>query len=549
MKNQLLFALLCLAQMTFAHNIADNGMPKHWTIAANNATQELKGYFSHYKNGSVFIEKENHEMTAFRLAAFSKNDQGYILDKQQKIEVLNQKIETQNAKNQKQAAELQGTGLTNKRLQTLFIERLLLLLAILGMVQVAKMVFKIQKPRFTYSLFSIACVGFLFSFTTKNLVSTNPLTVDAAFQPFKPNVYTRWDATYFYVESKGIPTTHTMMQGITGWQQQFPVPQCYIGANAWSIPLNPVLAATPVPVNSSHFLRGAIALAANGVAIFNPYTNTGVDAFLDGQLDTYGGHCGRADDYHYHTAPLHLYGTTSATLPIAYALDGFAVYGATEPEGGAMIALDANHGHTGASGTYHYHGTAAAPYMIGKMVGAVTEDATLQIIPQAAAQPFRPAGAPLQGAVIISCLPNATNNGYTLVYTKAGLTYLVQYAWTAAGVYTFNFINPTVTTTSTYNGPANCNVTVGTEINLGFDTKIAVFPNPTNDILYLNLDNAILEQDVKSMTVFATNGSIVAKFEGFKQSIDTRTWAKGIYFIKIETVKGAFTKKVVVNMD
>jgi hypothetical protein len=533
MKNQLLFALLCLAQMTFAHNIADNGIPKHWTIVVNNATQELDGYFSHYQNGSVFIEKENHEMAAFPLSAFSKNDQEFVLNKQKNIEKINKKIETANA-------VVSGTGLNNKSLQMLFIERLLLLLAILGMIQVAKMVFKIQKPRFTYSLFSIACVGFLFSFTTKNL---------AAFQPFKPNVYTRWDATYFYVESKGIPTTHTMMQGITGWQQQFPVPQCYIGANAWSIPLNPVLAATPVPVNSSHFLRGAIALAANGVAIFNPYTNTGVDAFLDGQLDTYGGHCGRADDYHYHTAPLHLYGTTSATLPIAYALDGFAVYGATEPEGGAMTTLDANHGHTGASGVYHYHGSAAAPYMIGKMVGAVTEDATLQIIPQAAAQPFRPAGAPLQGAVITSCLPNATNNGYTLVYTKAGLTYSVQYAWTAAGVYTFNFISPTGTTTSTYNGTANCNVTVGTEINLGFDTKISVFPNPNNDILYLNLDNAVLEQDVKSMTVFATNGSTVDEFEGFKQSIDTRTWAKGIYFIKIETVKGNFTKKVVVNMD
>jgi hypothetical protein len=308
-----------------------------------------------------------------------------------------------------------------------------------------------------------------------------------------------------------------------------------------------VLAATPVPVNSSHFLRGAIALAANGVAIFNPYTNTGVDALLDGQLDTYGGHCGRADDYHYHTAPLHLYGTTSATLPIAYALDGFAVYGATEPEGGAMTALDANHGHTGASGVYHYHGTAAAPYMIGKMVGAVTEDATLQIIPQAAAQPFRPAGAPLQGAVITSCLPNAANNGYTLIYTKAGATYSVQYSWTAAGVYTFNFINPGGTTTSTYNGPAACNVTVGTTTTAAIDTQISVFPNPTNGIININLNNNIKENEVKNMSIFSINGSKIANFEGFKPNIDTQNWTNGIYFIKIETVQGIFTKKIVVK--
>ena len=104
------------------------------------------------------------------------------------------------------------------------------------------------------------------------LFGTDPAYIDSAFIPFKPDVNTRWDNTYFYVESKGIPS-HPMMSGITSWQQQVPIPQCYIGANAWSIPLNPVLAATPVPVNAQHFLRGAIAVAANGVAIFNPYTN------------------------------------------------------------------------------------------------------------------------------------------------------------------------------------------------------------------------------------------------------------------------------------
>jgi hypothetical protein len=27
---------------------------------------------------------------------------------------------------------------------------------------------------------------------------------------------------------------------------------------------------------------------------------------LAGELDEYGGHCGRADDYHYHIGPVHL---------------------------------------------------------------------------------------------------------------------------------------------------------------------------------------------------------------------------------------------------
>ncbi|MGB4709182.1 MAG: hypothetical protein WBH50_06565, partial [Fuerstiella sp.] len=30
------------------------------------------------------------------------------------------------------------------------------------------------------------------------------------------------------------------------------------------------------------------------------------DTLLAGELDEWGGHCGRGDDYHYHTAPVHL---------------------------------------------------------------------------------------------------------------------------------------------------------------------------------------------------------------------------------------------------
>ena len=233
----------------------------------------------------------------------------------------------------------------------------------LGLILLCVYLFRKRKIKQGIVIISISISLFLYSFTDPNVMNL-------AFIAFQPNAITSWDANYFYIESKGIPTTHDMMVGIAsnGWQQQVPIPQCYYGDNAWSIPLNPILAATPVPVNAQHFTRGAIAVAVNGVPIFNPYTNTGVDAFLDGQLDNWGGHCGRADDYHYHTAPLHLYGTTSNTLPIAYALDGYAVYGAYEPDGISMTSLDANHGHN-YNGEYHYHGTANAPYMIGKMVG------------------------------------------------------------------------------------------------------------------------------------------------------------------------------------
>ena len=270
-----------------------------------------------------------------------------------------------------------------------------------------------------------------------------------------------------------------MMAGITGWQQ-VPIPQCYVGSNAWLIPLNPMVAAVPVPVNASHFSRGAVAM--NGIAIFNPYTNTGVNAFLDGQIGAFGGHCGMADDYHYHTAPLSLYGTTLATRPIAYGLDGFAVYGPTEPDGVAMTTLDANHGHYyGMAGVYHYHGTAAPPYIIGNMVGQVTEDATKQIVPQEAqAKPVRPSQLPLRGAAITNCLANAAGNGYAVAYTLNNQAYSLNYNWTTAGIYTFNLVASTGTTTSTYTGTVPCAVPLATRVPNASSAAMAIYPNPSS---------------------------------------------------------------------
>jgi len=395
-------------------------------------------------------------------------------------------------------------------------------------------------------------MGLLFSllgFTNKVMQSmsiTDPYFVDSAFTPFKPNVYTRWDANYFYVESKGIPS-HPMMQGITGWQQQFPIPQCYTGTNAWSIPLNPVKASTPVPVNQNHFLRGAIAIAANGVAIFNPYTNTGVDAFLDGQLDTYGGHCGRADDYHYHTAPLFLDAQTSDIVPIAFALDGYAVYGSQEPDGSAMKTLDGNHGHAGTNGVYHYHGTTTAPYMIGNMVGKVTEDSTLQIIPQASAKPIRPAGAPLKGAVITSCKPNKAGNGYTLIYTLAGATDSVEYSWNANGVYTFNAYASGVKTTNNYNGFKQCNLPVSIVEAQREIVSIGIYPNPTKTQINLQLNGSMATKDIQEITVYSSKGELVYKSNAYKGPIDIRNFADGNYIIFIKTQNLLVSKKFIVQ--
>jgi len=124
------------------------------------------------------------------------------------------------------------------------------------------------------------------------------------FSAFASSVKVTKSSMYYLVESNGIPS-HQMMVGIKNWQEQIPTPQPYSGINAWSLPIKPVISPTPIS-NKGNFLRGAIAIAANGIPIFNALNNRGEDALLAGELDDFGGHCGQADDYHYHAAPLHL---------------------------------------------------------------------------------------------------------------------------------------------------------------------------------------------------------------------------------------------------
>ena len=239
----------------------------------------------------------------------------------------------------------------------------------------------------------------------------NGLQMQASFAPFKPKVRFNWDPTTFFVESDNMPNgMPNRMVGITTWQQQVPIPTAYFASvtnnendaasrgfgqpNYWRIPLVPTVAASPItiydpPALPTNFLRGAVALASNGVAIFNPSNNAGHTSYEIGELDYYGGHSGLADDYHYHIIPTHLYSRFGGPLaddkPAAWALDGYPIYGYVEPDGSPRQALDAHGGHDIGNGWgYHYHaigtntvdathpyGTPASPYMMRAFHGTV----------------------------------------------------------------------------------------------------------------------------------------------------------------------------------
>ena len=187
------------------------------------------------------------------------------------------------------------------------------------------------------------------------------------------------DSTYAYVASDGLPT-HTMMDGITASNLQLPIAQNFVGANAWKIPLQPVIAPTTTTAND-----GPIGVAINGVPIFNPCKQGGCqngDTKALGELDVCNGHAGRADDYHYHAAPTCLMAGKPAGYwdahPLGWALDGFAIFGFNDADGRVASRDDVCGGNTSAVANapsgYSYHVTDTPPYVLACFRGTPSPD-------------------------------------------------------------------------------------------------------------------------------------------------------------------------------
>ena len=526
LKTLVLFLLLLAPCLSDAHFISQQDLPAHeWKLING---QTISGYFLYSRGEKVFLQRKENGVVAVDLKMLAPADLKSVQERVSRINKMN--------------------GLKTVDAPARTLNWSLILAVVLTFAVIAIVITSGRKYVLPFALVIIIAAGYSFRSGVPPLLRsiTSPATIDSAFAPFVPNVVTSWDTTYFYVECLGIPTTHSMMTGITSWQQQVPIPQCYTGTNHWSIPLNPVISSSPIPVDSIHFTRGAIALAVNGVPIFNPHTNTGVDALLDGQLDNWGGHSGRADDYHYHIAPLHLYAFTSPTLPIAYGLDGYAVYGSVEPDGTSMQSLDANHGHFWTNGVYHYHGTSTAPYMIGRMAGVVTEDTTHQLVPQPRAHPVRPSLTPLSGAVITAFAPTGPN-GYILTYSLSGQSYQVDYNWTSAGVYTYNFISPTGTVTNTYNGFVPCHLTSPSSVAGVSKQNFEVYPVPSRDEFFITLSNDISSDGISTIELFSLSGQRVLSLKGYQNKINIAGMATGVYTLVIKTSSGEMQRKLIVN--
>lgn len=188
------------------------------------------------------------------------------------------------------------------------------------------------------------------------------------------------DGNYIVIKSNGRPDHKSPYYQGTQWAST--LYEAYNGSNSnfminpnriatsnltFRIPMNPSQASSPQATP-----MGPIGISLNGVPFYNQYAAGGSP--LTGEInsfDQYNGHPQQMGGYHYHVEPLYLTATKGSSSIMGFLLDGFPVYGPVENGVTVVNAnLDAYHGHFGVTtdfpnGIYHYHTTAAAPYING----------------------------------------------------------------------------------------------------------------------------------------------------------------------------------------
>ncbi|SFR44994.1 YHYH protein [Yoonia tamlensis] len=267
--------------------------------------------------------------------------------------------------------------------------------------------------------------------------------VDAGFAD---SVTVTCSDTHATIRSDTYPD-HDLMTGITGTNEQVPVPADY----AAPVILVPELGDTPLTRDA------ALGVAVNGVPIYD-YTGGGEmsqtdlahhqaqhDTVQTGQLDICGGHAGRGDDYHYHAAPVCMIAQMDNAGPnavIGWAFDGFPIYGDTNPDGSVIAdgVLDVCNGQPDVQFGYRYHTSQDAPYIVQCLMGVVADfDALPRVAPLvAAAGGGATPGRPPQGGVEGLVYSEDENGQRRMDYRYAGEDYYIRYAPAATqGCYDF----------------------------------------------------------------------------------------------------------------
>jgi len=255
------------------------------------------------------------------------------------------------------------------------------------------------------------------------------------------------DNTYAFVQSDTYPD-HSLMNGITGTNEQLPVP-----AEGYAAPilLNPTVS------NSKTTIDAALGVAVNGVPIYD-YSAQGEldvhgydatkDTFVLGQLDECGGHAGRGDDYHYHAKPTCMIekmdNVTDATI-IGWGYDGFPLYADANPDGTPIPdgALDVCNGQEDEKFGYRYHTSVEAPYIIQCLVGKV-DTAVLPRVAPLKGDDARADLRPPRGSVENLQHVELEDGTRSLTYTYNGEEYYTKFKPSATDAKCYDFQQRTI---------------------------------------------------------------------------------------------------------
>ncbi|MBQ4862768.1 Ig-like domain-containing protein [Pseudoalteromonas sp. MMG013] len=266
---------------------------------------------------------------------------------------------------------------------------------------------------------------------------------------FNSKVHVTCDTDHAYISSDTYPT-HDLMNGITGTNEQIPVP-----ATNYAAPIKLL----PQRASKLTTMDAALGVAVNGVPIYD-YSSAGEldvynydpskDTVVTGQLDNCGGHAGRGDDYHYHTAPTcmmnSIVGITDQTI-IGWAYDGYPLYGHNNPDGSVISSgtLDVCNGQNDESFGYRYHTSIQPPYIFQCLVGEINTNIIPRVAPLSGPNSaIRANLTPPQGGVENLTHTISNTGSRTMSYTYNGQQYYVTYTPSSTQAYCYDFEQKTV---------------------------------------------------------------------------------------------------------
>ncbi len=266
---------------------------------------------------------------------------------------------------------------------------------------------------------------------------------------FDKNVAVICDETYAYIASSTYPD-HEMMTGITGTNEQIPVP-----AQGYAAPIK----LEPKKADTLTTIDAAVGVAVNGVPIYD-YSSQGEldvsqydakhDTLVLGQLDNCGGHSGRGDDYHYHVSPTCMIDTMTNkddNTIIGWAYDGYPLYGDKNPDGSEIAKgdLDVCNGQADDTFGYRYQTSTTPPYIIQCLVGEVDTAKLPRVAPLSGdTQGIRADLRPPAGGVENLTHTVSEDGSRTMRYSYQGEDYFTTYTSSNQGESCYDFTQKTI---------------------------------------------------------------------------------------------------------